>query len=132
MDLVCCKADGSPLIGYNVSRRFTTIAKSIKLYGVSCHSLRHTFATLLLEAGVPINDVSQMLGHAKPETTDNIYGHAIPRQKKNAAKIMTDIVHGRDSENGSKNEWGTNGVQNGGFPASDNVKTVIDIPRAIA
>jgi integrase len=42
------------------------------------HDLRHTFATYMLRHGVPIADVSAMLGHAKVSTTLNIYAHAIP------------------------------------------------------
>jgi integrase len=46
------------------------------------HVLRHTYATTLLASGVPIIDVSRALGHAKVSTTLDIYGHAIPENKK--------------------------------------------------
>lgn len=42
------------------------------------HALRHTYATRLLSSGVPITDVSKVLGHAKVSTTLDIYSHAIP------------------------------------------------------
>lgn len=38
----------------------------------------HTFSS----CGVPIIDVSRALGHAKVSTTLDIYGHAIPENKK--------------------------------------------------
>lgn len=41
------------------------------------HSLRHTFATMLLQQSVPIYTVSRMLGHSSVRTTE-IYAHAIP------------------------------------------------------
>lgn len=42
----------------------------------TCHSLRHSFATHLLESGVPIYDVQKLLGHTRLETT-MIYNHVI-------------------------------------------------------
>ena len=42
---------------------------------VRLHDLRHAYATTLLDAGVPLNDVAEELGHAKASTTSDIYGH---------------------------------------------------------
>lgn len=43
---------------------------------VRMHSLRHHHATSLLAAGVPLHTVQKRLGHSKPSTTIDIYGHA--------------------------------------------------------
>ena len=45
--------------------------------GVSFHSLRHTFATYQIRAGVPIKTVAARLGHKRIETTLSIYGHVL-------------------------------------------------------
>ena len=55
-------------------------AKKIKLQKViSCHTLRHSFATHLIENGCSLNEVQSLLGHKSPETS-MIYVHmASPR-----------------------------------------------------
>jgi integron integrase len=56
------------------------VAKALALCGIwkkaSTHTFRHTYATLLLESGVAIYDVQQLLGHARVEAT-MIYNHVI-------------------------------------------------------
>lgn len=43
------------------------------------HAFRHTHATELIAAGVPLADVSRRLGHSRISTTMDIYTHAIPK-----------------------------------------------------
>jgi len=42
------------------------------------HTMRHSLATRLLNRGVPMPVVSQIIGHASIRTTVDIYGHAEP------------------------------------------------------
>ena len=51
-----------------------------KLTGIdkNIHTFRHTAATYLLEKGVPVAEVSRILGHADATITYKMYVHAIP------------------------------------------------------
>ena len=47
----------------------------------SCHSLRHTFATRMVEAGINIKVIKDVLGHSEISTTMNIYAEATKELK---------------------------------------------------
>ena len=45
---------------------------------ITFHGMRHTCATLLLQAGEPVHVVSKRLGHARVQTTLDTYAHVLP------------------------------------------------------
>ena len=49
---------------------------------IRLHDLRHTHATILLTAGVPVHVVSQRLGHASPVVTLTVYAHVVPGSQR--------------------------------------------------
>ncbi|WP_338709171.1 tyrosine-type recombinase/integrase [Paenibacillus amylolyticus] len=54
---------------------------------LSCHKLRHSFATMLLKNGIDIRVVKELMGHSSIETT-MIYTHVNDEQKKLAMATM--------------------------------------------
>ncbi|WP_416338435.1 tyrosine-type recombinase/integrase [Limosilactobacillus mucosae] len=64
---------------------FKRIQTRNKLKVIPIHGLRHTHCSLLLAAGVPVNDVKDRLGHANIQTTLNIYAHVTKQQRKDTA-----------------------------------------------
>ena len=58
------------------------------------HDLRHTHASLLLEAGVFPKVVSERLGHANISITLDLYSHVAPGMQKSAATSVGALVFG--------------------------------------
>jgi integrase len=67
--------NGKPLYTSHVRREFQTLLDTAGLPRIRFHDLRHTCATLLIEAGVSLTIVSALLGHASIKTTSDIYAH---------------------------------------------------------
>jgi transcriptional regulator with XRE-family HTH domain len=66
----------------------------IEFRAIRLHDLRHTHATLALQAGVHPKVISERLGHATVAITLDIYSHAIPALQQDAAVIVADLVTG--------------------------------------
>jgi len=86
---------GEPLHPDYLSRRFRKVVDAAELPAIRLHDLRHTHASLLLAAGVPVHVVSQRLGHADPGFTMRVYGHLLPRQQRDAAELVAKMVCGQ-------------------------------------
>ncbi len=56
------------------------------------HDLRHTAATLMLRDGLPVHEVSAVLGHAQTSTTLNVYSHVLPGGNDRAAAAMERLL----------------------------------------
>ena len=61
---------------------------------IKFHGLRHTCATLLLQAGQPIHVVSERRGHARVTMTLEEYAHVLPDMGAHAATTIGALLHG--------------------------------------
>ena len=83
-DLVFTDEIGRPLDPPTVSAAFKRAVKASGLPPLPLHGLRHTFATIGLDAGVDVLYVAEMLGHSSPAITMSVYQH-VRRDRLNAA-----------------------------------------------
>lgn len=63
---------------------------------VTQHSLRHTFASMLIGQGESVKYVQQQLGHASAVLTLNTYSHLFPVEKRTSpARLEAQLAAGR-------------------------------------
>ncbi len=71
-----------------VQRRLKRLTNKLEISGVHFHTLRHTFATRLLEMGVDVKTVSTLLGHASARTTLDFYAHSLIEHQREAVERL--------------------------------------------
>lgn len=56
--------------------------------GMTIHGFRHTAAVTMLQAGVPISKVSQVLGHSNTRVTETVYARYLPQHMQDAVDVI--------------------------------------------
>jgi len=92
--LVFSNPDGSTVHPDYFSQVFDRHLARSGLPRIRLHDLRHTHATILLQAGVPVKVVSERLGHANPAFTMTVYQHVVPGMQADAAATFSATVFG--------------------------------------
>ena len=81
-NLVFFNRKGNPTLFSAYNGKLSEIADKLSIQKFSIHSLRHTFATNCIEAGMDIKSLSEILGHADVSITLNIYVHSSDKAKR--------------------------------------------------
>lgn len=69
--------------GFNAAVKRAGIARS-----VGVHAIRHTAAVKMLSRGVPVEKVSQVLGHSSTAVTERVYARFLPEHMSDAVEIL--------------------------------------------
>ena len=80
-----------------LSRAFHDFADKWEIYGTTgelatFYSLRHTYATMLLRAGVDAKTVASLMGHSSVAMTLNVYASTDPQAKAAAGAVVADLM----------------------------------------
>lgn len=89
--LVFTREDGTALHPDRFTHLFTRLIRKAGLSPIRLHDLRHTYATLALEAGVHPKIVSERLGHATTGITLDLYSHVTPSMDEQAAETIAGL-----------------------------------------
>ncbi len=90
--VVFTRLNGQAVHPHVLSQSFEQVLTAAGLPRIRLHDLRHTHATLLLKAGVPIKVVSERLGHANPAFTMAGYQHVLPGMQRDAADTFARLM----------------------------------------
>jgi integrase len=90
--LVFAQPDGKPTHPETLGKTFDRYVEKTGLPRIRLHDLRHTHASLMLEANVHPKIVSERLGHANISITLDTYSHLIPTMQAEAAQKVANLV----------------------------------------
>jgi integrase len=79
---------GTPIDPDNFAKRFVQLCKTAGLGHWHPHEARHSAASVMLAQGVPLEVVSEVLGHSSIYITKDVYGHLVEGAKRDAAERM--------------------------------------------
>ncbi|HEY7063768.1 MAG TPA: tyrosine-type recombinase/integrase [Chloroflexota bacterium] len=93
--LVFCTYAGGPLDPARINEAFHRALDRAGLPRRRVHDLRHSVASVLLALGVPVHDVSAILGHCQAAVTLNVYAHVTARGQAEAIQKLDALLVAR-------------------------------------
>jgi integrase len=93
-ELVFTRPDGGPIHPDFFSQSWERLLRDGAARRIRLHDLRHTHASILLRAGVPVKVVSERLGHSSPAFTMTVYQHVLPGMQADAAAAFSAAAFG--------------------------------------
>ena len=91
-DYVVVMEDGRPYRPNYLSELFGKFLADNDLPKIVLHELRHTFASLSNQAGIPAYNIGKALGHSTPATTQKIYTHLLDQTHTQAVEGVAAIA----------------------------------------
>ena len=91
-DYVVVMENGRPFRPNYLSELFSKFLADNDLPKIVLHELRHTFASLSNQAGIPAYNIGKALGHSTPATTQKIYTHLLDQTHTQAVEGVAAIA----------------------------------------
>lgn len=88
---IFCRDDGGLLTKTQYRKRWIAYCKEIG-HNITAHQLRHGFATILYEAGIPDKDAQELLGHSSITLTRDVYTHIRKSRRLETAKKLNAYI----------------------------------------
>ncbi|MGG3624356.1 site-specific integrase [Bacillus gobiensis] len=91
-NLIFARKDGQPIYFRTFTTVFNRSIKEANVPKIRVHDIRHTHATLMLEAGASLKDVQERLGHSSIQMTGDIYAHVSPVMQEKSSQAFSDYL----------------------------------------
>lgn len=90
--LVFATRNGTPLSASNVRRELDRITAAAGIPAVTPNGLRHSAASIMSDAGMPLEDIADVLGHTNTRMLQATYRHQLRSHVAGAADVMTNAL----------------------------------------
>jgi integrase len=90
-DLVFCHENGDPYTSDQLNWRFSKMTRKAGIGRWHAHEGRHTAVSIMSSSGVPIQDISDTVGHKSTHVTETVYRHVIVPEIRGGATVMDDV-----------------------------------------
>lgn len=84
--------NGEPTKRYSYNKDLSRIAEKVGITSFSMHTLRHTFATRCIEAGMKPKTLQAIMGHSDISTTMNMYVHVTEQEKTKEVEKVEEML----------------------------------------
>ena len=92
-DFVFCNSQNGAIEPRRYYQYYMEVMEEASIENANFHTLRHTFTTRCLEAGLDIVSVSKILGHAEVQITANTYTHLLAEHQKAEMQKIKKVVY---------------------------------------
>jgi integrase len=97
-NLVFCREDGSMYTSDALNWRFSKMTRKAGLGHWHAHEGRHTAVSIMSSNGVPIQDISDTVGHKSSHVTETVYRHVIVPAIRGGATVMDNVFDDDEEE----------------------------------
>ncbi|HEY6786994.1 MAG TPA: site-specific integrase, partial [Trebonia sp.] len=99
-NLVFCHENGDPYTSSALNWRFSRMTRRAGIGYWHAHEGRHTAVSIMSSNGVPIQEISDTVGHKSTHVTETVYRHVIVPKIRGGATVMDDVF--ADDEDGDE------------------------------
>jgi len=92
-NLVFCHANGAAYTSEGLNWRFSKMTRKAGIGHWHAHEARHTAVSIMSSNGVPIQEISDTVGHKSTHVTETVYRHVIVPAIRGGASIMDSVFN---------------------------------------
>ena len=97
-NLVFCHENGTTYTSDALNWRFSKMTRKAGIGHWHAHEGRHTAVSIMSSNGVPIQDISDTVGHKSTHVTETVYRHVIVPAIRGGATVMDDVFDDDDND----------------------------------